>query len=118
MADIRTHNIQTVHSIYHQPVKSLGHPTPPLTAHQRHHLPGDIYAFIKTGGNNRGSGVNADSIDAFIDLVSLNTTEINSDICQLFDLVYNNMVPVKLQYYLRDSYLFCLYKDPEDLTKL
>ena len=58
------------------------------------------------------------SVTAFIDLVSLNISEVNSDIRQLFDLVYNNIVPMTIQCYFRDSYLFCLYKDPEDLTKL
>ena len=87
MADIGANNIATVHGLYHPPVAPIGHPTPPPTAQQRHHLPGDICASIRSGAKNRGSGANADSIDAFIDLVSLNISEVNSDIRQLFDLV-------------------------------
>ena len=70
------------------------------------------------GAKNLGASANADSIDAFVDLISLNIAEVNLGVRQLFDLIYNNLVPTELQCYFRDTYLFCLYKDPDDLTKL
>ena len=117
MADIGAHNIQMVHGLYHQPIKSLGHPMPPPTAQQHHHLLGDICASIKTGAKKCGSGANADLIDAFIDLVSLKIMEVISYIRQLFNLVDNNIVPVELQCYFRDSYLFCLYKRTQKISQ-
>ena len=118
IADIGAHNIQMVCGLYHQSVESLGHPTPPPTAQQHHHLPGDICASIKAGAKNRGSSANDNSIVAFVDLVSFNITKVNSDIRQNFNLVYNNTVPMETQCYFRDRYLLFLYKDPEDMTKL
>ena len=80
MANIGTHNVQTVYSLYKQPFKMIGHPPRAHTAHQRHHLPEDICASIKSGAKNQGAGVNADLIDVFINLISLNVAEANSDV--------------------------------------
>jgi hypothetical protein len=52
-------------------------------------MPGDVCANIRKGSKNKGAGVNTDSIDVFMDLVHLNIAEVNDDIQQLFDLVYN-----------------------------
>ncbi|KAL7525782.1 hypothetical protein ACHAXR_001162 [Thalassiosira sp. AJA248-18] len=67
---------------------------------------------------NKGAGVNADSMDVFVDLVKLNIAEVNEDIRQVFNLVFNAMVPVSIHPYFTETYLFCLYKDPKDPTKL
>ena len=54
----------------------------------------------------------------FTDLIALNIAKVNEDVQQLFNLIYNSIVPVEIQCYFTDTCLFCLYKDPDDLTKL
>ena len=54
----------------------------------------------------------------FIDLAAMHHPNINSDLRDLFDLVYNNCIPAEIRGFFTDTYLFCLYKDPGDLTKL
>ena len=44
--------------------------------------------------------------------------EINQDIHELFDIVYSNEIPEEIQQYFTYTYLFCLYKDTNNLTKL
>lgn len=72
----------------------------------------------KQASIHTGCGATADSIDSFIDLVSLNITVINNAICQLFDLVFQGCVLAPVQCYLTDTYLFCSEKDPSDPTTL
>ena len=48
----------------------------------------------------------------------MHETSVNTNLCTLFDLVYNNIVPKEIGQYFTDTYLFCLYKDPHNLTKL
>ena len=62
--------------------------------------------------------MNTDTIDSFIDLVKLNIASVNTSIRQLFDIIYRGQVPSEVQCYLSDTYLFFLYKDPDDPTKL
>ena len=54
----------------------------------------------------------------FIDLIALNIAEVNEDVQQIFNLINNNIFPEEIQCYFTDIYLFWLYKDPDDLTKL
>ena len=44
--------------------------------------------------------------------------EVNDDLRTLFDLIYNNLITKPIQQLFMDTYLFDLYKDPEDITKL
>ena len=36
----------------------------------------------------------------------------------LCDIVFKTIIPTEVERYFTDTYLFCLYKDPEDLSKL
>ena len=74
-------NMGSMDKLNNNPVPNLGHlELPPTTALQCHHLPGDIIITIHSGARKRGTGDNADSIDMFIDLDSLNIAEMNEDI--------------------------------------
>lgn len=50
--------------------------------------------------------------------MNLNSASINDDIRALFDLVYQGRLPDDIIHFFSDGYLFCLYKDLEDKTKL
>ena len=56
-------------------------------------------------------------MNLFIDLATMHMKEINDDLRTLFDLIYNNLIPEPIQQLFTDIYLFCLYKDTDDLTK-
>ena len=119
IASIGAHNEPILHSLYAPPLPPLGHPTPPPKhAHQPVHLPGDICATIKRASKCTGAGVNADSVDAFIDLATLNIASVNDDLRRLFDLVFQGLLPPSIAVYFTDAYLFLLHKDPDDPTKL
>jgi hypothetical protein len=60
-------NIHIVKKLYTQPVPTQGHPPPPPFS-QSYALPGNICTTILHASCNNGAGVNADSIDIFIDL--------------------------------------------------
>ena len=117
-ATIGNNNVAGLRKLYIEPVPDLGHSPAPAMAAQRHALPGDITRSIRRGAKCRGTGVNADSIDAFIDLANLEVEAVDNDIRAVFDLVYNNLVPAAIRPYFTDTFLFCFYKDPEDKTKL
>ena len=117
-ATIGPANISSVRQLYKTTKLTQGLVPPPTSAHQWHHLPGDIIKTIRSGGKKKGAGANADTTDLFMDLVSLNIAEVNSDLYELFNLAFNNIIPAQIKPYFSDSYLFCLYKDPDDLTKL
>ena len=118
VATIGDNNIHSVEKLYlkeelpHDPRRQ------PRATFQRHHLPGDICHTIKKSPRAKGAGANGDTLDVFRDLVSLNIAEVNEDIRQLCDIVFNAVVPTEVEQYFTDTYLFCLYKDPEDLSKL
>ena len=118
VASIGPSNIEAVHALYLERAPSLNFPVPPPTAAQRHRLPGDICKTILAGAKRRAGGANCDTIDMFIDLAAMHHPDINNDLRDLFDLVYNNCIPAAVRGFFTDTYLFCLYKDPEDLTKL
>ena len=48
----------------------------------------------------------------------MNNTDINSDHRELFDLIYSNIIPSSIQVYSTDTDLFCLSKDPDELSKM
>ena len=47
----------------------------------------------------------------------MNNTDINSDLRELFDLIHSNIIPSSIQVYSTNTDLFCLYKDPDELSK-
>ncbi|KAL7529537.1 hypothetical protein ACHAXR_009934, partial [Thalassiosira sp. AJA248-18] len=75
IATIGATNIASVQKLYPPKVDDLGHPDLPPTPFQRHQLPGDICANIRRNAKNKGAGVNADSLDVYMDLVKLNIAE-------------------------------------------
>ena len=54
----------------------------------------------------------------FIDLATMHHPDINNELRDLFDLVYNYIISAAVRSFFTDTYLFCLYKDPDVLTKL
>jgi hypothetical protein len=71
VASINTSNIALVNKLYPRPVPDQRHPpTPP--PHHTYPLPGDICTTIRHANRHKGAGVNADSIDIFIDGVNAN----------------------------------------------
>jgi len=63
-------------------------------------------------------GVNADSIDIFIDLVQANIPYTLINLKFIFNQIYQNNLPPPIKHYFTDVYLFCLHKDPLDKSKL
>ena len=111
-------NIKAVDDLFVDPLPPLQLPPLPVSNGQSFQLPGDIIKSIRRAPRTTGAGINCDTIDSFVDLVSLNNAAINEDIRALFNYIYCGHVPEIVAAYLRDSYLFCLHKDPEDDTKL
>ena len=118
IATIGPSNIDSVEVMYVSQSPPLGLQPPPRTAHQRHQMPVDICKSILWGPEKKATGATCDSLDLFINLTYMHMKEINNDLCTLFVLMYNNLIPEPIQQLLTDTYLFCSYKDPEDLTKL
>ena len=104
--------------MYGDTTPPLGLPTPPQLPVQHHQLPGNICKSIIRGLKNKVLGATCDSMDVFIDLAVMHIKEVNDDLHTLFDLLYNNLIPKPIQQLFTDTYLFCLYKDPEVLTEL
>jgi len=67
---------------------------------------------------NKGAGINTDSIDLFKELIKQPIPSIKPDLHYIFDLIYQNKLPQSIKRYFTDVYLFCLHKDPTDTTKL
>ncbi|KAL7545463.1 hypothetical protein ACHAWF_008810 [Thalassiosira exigua] len=78
----------------------------------------DICDPIRRNPRATASGVNCNTLHAFVDLVKLEDEALNDNIRQLFDLTYKGQVPQGVRRFFFDGYLFCLYKDPHDKTKL
>lgn len=117
VATININNINIVEGLYSDPVPNR--PFPPYDAPiQTHHLPGDICNTIRHAAKNKGSGINADSIDAFIHLVRMNDETINKNITSLFNIIYQGRIPIQARKFFTDTYLFCLHKDLNNLSKL
>ena len=120
IAAIDESNQKTVYSLYPPPVMtdtSNHQPKQPNNI-QLLHLPGNICDTMCKSGKNKGTGILADSIDTFISLVKISDTTINNNIQQLFNLIFQGNIPRIARAFFTDTYLFCLHKDPDDLTKL
>jgi hypothetical protein len=118
IATINDSNMCTVNGLYPDPVPHLHRDntnTPPI---QSLHLPGNICDTIRRSGKNKGTGLQADSIDTLISLVKLNDPTTNANLQQLFTLVYQGDIPPDARHFFTDTYLFCLHKDPDDDRKL
>ena len=119
IATIDESNEKTVFGLYPPPVitdTNNHQPKPPNI--QLLHLPGNICDTIRKSGKNKGTGILADSIDIFINLVKLKDTSINNNIQQIFNLIFQGNIPRIARAFFTDTYLFCLHKDPDDLSKL
>jgi hypothetical protein len=117
IASIDNSNIALVNKLYTRPVPDQGHPPPP-PPHQTYALPGDICTTIRHANRHKGAGVNADSIDIFIDIINANIPSVPTDLNYIFNQIYQNNFPPTIKRYFTDVYLFCLHKDPTDKTKL
>ena len=117
-AKIGDNNFPSVEARYSAPCVDESKPFMPPTPELQRHIPGDVIHTIRRARKGTGNGVNCDSIDCFIDLVSLNIAEVNNDIRRLCNLVYLNQIPPEVACFFTDTYLFCLYKDPDDPTNL
>jgi len=117
VASIDTSNIALVNKLYTRPVPDQGQPPPP-PPHQTYALPDDICTTIQHAHHHKGAGVNADSIDIFIDVVNANITSVPTNLNFIFNQIYQNNLPPTIKRYFTDVYLFCLHKDPNDKTKL
>ncbi|KAL7527363.1 hypothetical protein ACHAWF_002150 [Thalassiosira exigua] len=89
-----------------------------MSSHQDYHLPGDICETIRQAPRTTAAGVHCDTLDSFVDLVKMEDEAINGNIRRLFDLIYRGEVPRSVRRFFSDGYLFCLYKDPHDKSKL
>ncbi|KAL7547028.1 LOW QUALITY PROTEIN: hypothetical protein ACHAWF_010340 [Thalassiosira exigua] len=85
---------------------------------QEYHLPGDVCDTILKAPQTMAARVRADTIDAFVSLVECKGPELQHLIQNLFDSVYQGIVPEEVRMFFPDTYLFCLYKNPEDQTKM
>jgi hypothetical protein len=117
VASIDSSNIRYVNKLYTKPVPAQNYPPPPPPT-QQYALPGDICDTITHANRHKGAGVNADSIDIFIDLVKSKLPSVPADLNHIFNQIYQNNLPPAIHRYFTDVYLFCLHKDPNDTTKL
>ena len=117
VASIDNTNINIVNKLYTQPVPTQNHPRPPPPT-QIYALPGDICTTILHASRHKGAGINADSIDLFIDLVQANFNSTSTNLNFIFNQIYKNNLPPPIKRYFTDVYLFCLHKDPLDKSKL
>jgi hypothetical protein len=108
VASINTSNIALVNKLNTRPVPDQRHPPPP-PPHQTYPLPGDICTTIRHANHHKGAGVNADSIDIFIDGVNANIPYVPTDLNFIFNQIYQNNLPPESN---------CLHEDPNDKTKL
>ncbi len=117
VASIDTSNIAFVNKLYTHPVPDQHHPPPPPPP-QTYALPGDICTTIQHASRHKGAGVNADSIDIFIDIVNANIPSVPTNLNFIFNQIYTSNLPPTIKCYFTNVYLFCLHKDPMDKTKL
>ncbi len=117
VALIDSSNIHIVNKLNTTPVPTQNNPPPPPPT-QQYALPGDICDTITHSNRHKGAGVNADSINLFIDLVKSNIPSVPADLTHIFNQIYQNNLPPTIHRYFTDVYLFCLHKDPNDTTKL
>lgn len=108
----------TVQSLYTTPYDEIELPIPPPPPLQPIHLPGNIAQSIRKSKKGTGPGFLSDSLDLLRDLASLRIPQVDSDLHYIFDLVFRNCIPPQIHQYFQDTYLFMLYKDPDDPSKL
>ena len=81
-------------------------------------LPGDIINSIRGQNKGRACGLFMDSLDVFIRLVNKEDPQVNKSIRILFGRIYNGQIDNRIIPFFTNTYLFCLYKDTSDPTKL
>ena len=59
-----------------------------------------------------------DSIDIFIRLGNKNSSTTNQALRLFFQRIHNGLIEPDMEPYFTTTYLFCLHKDPHDLSKL
>ncbi len=116
-ATISPANEAIIEGLYSAPLPPIHPPSPPSQPPD-YSLPGDICATIKSLPGGKANGIIADSIDAFRRLVRLNNEVVNADLYFFFNAIFTAKIPSEIAPYLRDTYLFCLHKDPDDPSKL
>jgi hypothetical protein len=119
IATIGSHNILHVNKLYTPPVPDRGHPNPnSASPYQPYSLTGDICQTILHSKKNKGAGILSNSIDLFITLVKFTIPSVKSDLCFIFNIIYQKNLPDVIKHYFTGVYLFCLHKDPNNHTKL
>ena len=111
VAAIDIYNIHIVNKLYTQPVPTQDHPPPPPPS-QSYALPGDICTTILHASCHKGTGVNADSIDIFIDLIQANIESTSINLNFILNQIYQNSLPPPIKQYFTDVHLVCLHKIP------
>ncbi|KAL7518332.1 hypothetical protein ACHAWF_000182, partial [Thalassiosira exigua] len=115
IATINNINIKAIKGLF---TKSIGAADEPSPNPQVYRLPGDVCRTIKKARKGVGAGPHADTLDGFIDLVRLGLGEVNDGVRRLFDLIYRARLPAEVVHFMSDSYLSCLFKDPNDPSKM
>ncbi|KAL7523471.1 hypothetical protein ACHAWF_002944 [Thalassiosira exigua] len=118
VAPINDSNIATVKKLIPPPLPSLGREEPTISTHQTYHLPVNICTTIHKAPRTTAGELQCDTIDAFVDLVKCEDEAIDANLRRLFDFIYRGQVPQAVQHYFSDGYLFCLFKDPDNPSKL
>ncbi len=119
IATIGPINLTHVKKLYSPTVPLLGYPhLSSFPNHQTYSLPGNIFGTIRHAARNKGAGINTNSIDLFSSLLNCSIPTVTDNLQFVFDLIYKNSLPDNIKRYFTDVYLFCLHKDPLDLTKL
>ena len=111
VASIENSNINIVNKLYTQPVPIQNHPPPPPPS-QPYALSSNIFTTILHASRHKGAGLNADSIDVFIDLVQANINSTSINLNFILNQIYQNNLPPPIKHYFTDVYLFCLHNDP------
>jgi hypothetical protein len=85
---------------------------------ERYSLPGNICNTIRQAKKHNGADVNADSIIMFISLVNAKIQMMEEHLNYIFNKIHQHIIPHKIKQYFSGVYLICLYKDPNDKSKL
>ncbi|KAL7533884.1 hypothetical protein ACHAWF_004651 [Thalassiosira exigua] len=115
IAKINNSNIAAIKRLFAESIGAADEPSPNP---QEYHLPGNVCRTIKKARKGVDAGPYADTLDGFIGLVRLGISEINDGVRRLFDLIYCARLPAEVVHFMSDSYLFCLFKDPDDPSKM
>ena len=81
-------------------------------------LLGNIITSIRCQNKGRANGLCMDSINIFIRLANKNSSITNQALRLFFHRIHNGLVEPDMKPYFTNAYLFCLHKDPHDLSKL